>query len=165
LQPGDSVDITQPAGGFFTLNEVPDGDSLWMLSTGTGIGPFISMLRTEKPWERFKRINLVHGVRVAEDLVYQSQIEQWQQEYPGQLGYQPVITRENIPGALSARIPELISSGQLSDALETSLDTSAQVMLCGNPDMIKESRTALAELGLAKNTRRKPGNVTSENYW
>ncbi|MFP3481117.1 FAD-binding oxidoreductase, partial [Burkholderia sp. SIMBA_057] len=58
LQPGDSVDITQPAGGFFTLDEVPDGDSLWMLSTGTGIGPFISMLRTEKPWERFKRINL-----------------------------------------------------------------------------------------------------------
>lgn len=45
------------------------------------------------------------------------------------------------------------------------LDASAQVMLCGNPDMIKESRAALAELGLAKNTRRKPGNVTSENYW
>ncbi len=165
LQPGDSVDITQPAGGFFTLDEVPDGDSLWMLSTGTGIGPFISMLRTEKPWERFKRINLVHGVRVAEDLVYQGQIEQWQQEYPGQLGYQPIITRENIPGALSARIPELISSGQLSDALGTPLDSRAQVMLCGNPDMIKESRAALAELGLAKNTRRKPGNVTSENYW
>jgi ferredoxin--NADP+ reductase len=102
---------------------------------------------------------------VAEDLVYQGQIEQWQQEYPGQLGYQPVITRENIPGAFSARIPELISSGQLSDALDTPLNTSAQVMLCGNPDMIKESRAALAELGLAKNTRRKPGNVTSENYW
>ncbi|MGM0526770.1 MAG: ferredoxin--NADP reductase [Pseudomonadota bacterium] len=165
LQPGDSVNITQPAGGFFTLDEVPDGDSLWMLATGTGIGPFISMLHTDKPWNRFKRINLIHGVRHATDLAYQDQIQQWQQQYPDRLGYQPVITREAIPGALAERIPELIRSGQLQTALKTPLDTTAQVMLCGNPDMIQESRSAFAELGLAKNTRRKPGNVTSENYW
>lgn len=165
LQPGDEVQITQPASGFFTLDEVPDGDSLWLLSTGTGIGPFISMLRTQQPWQRFQRINLVHGVSWAEDLVYQEQIQQWQQQYPGQLGYQPIITRESIPGALQQRIPALIANGQLSSALDSRLNESAQVMLCGNPEMITDAREALKALGLQKNTRRKPGNVTSENYW
>ncbi|WP_404401109.1 ferredoxin--NADP reductase [Idiomarina seosinensis] len=165
LQPGDAVNITQPASGFFTLDEVPDGDNLWMLATGTGIGPFISMLRTDKPWQRFQRINLVHGVRHAADLVYQQQIQQWQQQHPGQLGYQPVITRETIPGSLQRRIPQLIADGQLETALDCHLSDCSQVMLCGNPDMIAESRTVLASRGLAKNTRRKPGNVTAENYW
>ncbi|RUO45790.1 ferredoxin--NADP reductase [Idiomarina aquatica] len=165
LKPGDSVTITQPASGFFTLDEVPDGDDLWLLSTGTGIGPFISMLHTEQPWRRFRRINLVHGVRTAADLVYQEQIQHWQQQYPDRLGYQPVITREQIPGALNERIPQLLESGKLEAALATPLTTNSQVMLCGNPDMITECRGVLAAKGLAKNTRRKPGNVTSENYW
>lgn len=165
LKPGESVNMTQPASGFFTLDEVPDGDDLWMLATGTGIGPFLSMLHTQKPWQRFKRINLVHGVRHAADLVHQQQVQTWQQQYPGQLGYQPVITRESIPGALSARIPQLVASGQLETALETPLTENSQVMLCGNPAMIAECRQVLAKRGLAKNTRRKPGNVTSENYW
>lgn len=165
LQPGDEVQLTQPASGFFSLDEVPDGDSLWLLATGTGIGPFISMLRTEQPWRRFRRINLVHGVRNPEDLTYQEQIQQWQQDYPDQLGYQPVVTRQSLPGALQQRIPQLIANGQLVEALQTPLDSTAQVMICGNPDMIQASREQLAQLGLAKNTRRKPGNVTFENYW
>lgn len=165
LKPGDSINITQPASGFFTLDEVPDGDDLWLLSTGTGIGPFLSMLHTEKPWQRFKQINLVHGVRVAEDLVYQDQIQQWQRQYPEQLSYQPVVTRETIPGALTERIPQLLESGALEAALASPLSAKSQVMLCGNPDMISECRQVLADKGLQKNTRRRPGNVTSENYW
>ena len=165
LKAGESVNITQPASGFFTLDEVPDGSDLWLLSTGTGIGPFLSMLHTQKPWQRFKRINIVHGVRHATDLVYQEQIQAWQQQHPDQLGYQPVITREKIPGALSERIPQLLESGQLETALGTSLTTDSQVMLCGNPDMITECRSVLATKNLTKNTRRKPGNVTAENYW
>ncbi|MGM0481583.1 MAG: ferredoxin--NADP reductase [Pseudomonadota bacterium] len=165
LRPGDVLNITQPASGFFTLDEVPDGDDLWLLATGTGIGPYISMLRTQQPWQRFSRINLVHGVRHAADLVYQQQIQQWQQQNPGQLGYQPVITRESIPGALEQRIPQLIENNQLETALDCSLTATSQVMLCGNPEMIAQSRTALATKGLTKNTRRKPGHVTAENYW
>lgn len=165
LKPGDSINITQPASGFFTLDEVPDGENLWLLSTGTGIGPFLSMLHTEKPWQRFKRINLVHAVRVAADLVYQEQIQQWQRQYPHQLGYQPVVTREKVPGALTERIPQLLDTGALETALDTPLSERSQIMLCGNPDMITECRQVLAEKGLPKNTRRKPGNVTAENYW
>ena len=108
---------------------------------------------------------MVHGVRVAEDLVYQDQIQQWQRQYPEQLRYQPVVTRETIPGALTERIPQLLESGALETALARPLSVNSQVMLCGNPDMISECRQVLADKGLQKNTRRKPGNVTSENYW
>ncbi|HAR56067.1 MAG TPA: ferredoxin--NADP(+) reductase [Idiomarina baltica] len=165
LKPGDEVNLTQPAGGFFTLDEVPDGDDLWMLSTGTGIGPFISMLRTEQPWRRFKRIVIVQGVREAQDLTYREFINECQQRYPGQLVYQPIVSREALPEALAGRIPDLIASNELQEACGVHFNERSQVMLCGNPDMIQASREQLKALGLEKNTRRKPGQVTSENYW
>ena len=141
------------------------GDDLWMLSTGTGIGPFISMLRTEQPWRRFKRIVIVQGVREAQDLTYREFINECQQRYPGQLVYQPIVSREALPEALAGRIPDLIASNELQEACGVHFNERSQVMLCGNPDMIQASREQLKALGLEKNTRRKPGQVTSENYW
>ncbi|EKE83455.1 ferredoxin--NADP reductase [Idiomarina xiamenensis] len=165
LKAGDSVALSQPATGFFTLQEVPDGDSLWLLATGTGIGPYLSMLATSEPWQRYKRIVLVHAVRFAADLAYQSLINSWREKYPQQFHYQPIVSRENVPGVLRGRIPQLIKSGDLQRACQTDLNPRSQVMICGNPDMIRETRKLLDELGLPKNLRRKPGNVTVEQYW
>ncbi len=94
LKPGDTVDISQPASGFFILDEVPDGKNLWLISTGTGIGPYLSMLGTETPWQRFSSIILLHSVRYAAELVYQPLISHFQQRYGTQLHYQPIVTRE-----------------------------------------------------------------------
>jgi len=165
LAPGDTIEVSQPPSGFFVLNEIPDGDSLWLIGTGTGIGPYFSMLGTSVPWQRFKHIYLVHGVRTAADLCYPELIQRWQADYPTQFHYQPVVTREDTPGALRDRIPQLITSGELEQASGGLLNERAQVMLCGNPDMIRETRTVLDEKGLKKNLRRKPGNVTVEQYW
>ncbi|WP_341502298.1 ferredoxin--NADP reductase [Gallaecimonas sp. GXIMD4217] len=165
LRAGDGIQVSQPASGFFTLDEVPDADSLWLLSTGTGIGPYLSMLATEVPWQRFRRIHLVHGVRFGADLAYRDWIANWQQARGQGLTYLPVVTREAYPGALSRRLPALIESGELEAALGDKLDNGAQVMLCGNPDMIRDAQAALAEKGLSKNLRRKPGQVTVEQYW
>ncbi|MCH8537487.1 MAG: ferredoxin--NADP reductase [Alkalimonas sp.] len=165
LQAGDAIWVSQPASGFFTLTEVPDGKVLWLIGTGTGIGPYLSMLATAEPWQRFERVVLVHGVRHAEDLVYPELIQQWQQRYRQQFHYQPVVTRQQVDGALSQRLPQLIQQHQLQDAAGADFDQQSQVMLCGNPDMIKEVRAELEQLGLQKNLRRAPGHITVEQYW
>lgn len=165
LEVGDTLEVSAPPSGFFILDEIPDGKTLWLISTGTGIGPYLSMLHTEQPWERFEHIVLVHGVRYARDLCYLEQIEHWQKQYPERFHFQPVITREMIPDSLQQRIPILIANGLLEKSVGVPLDTQAQVMICGNPAMIVDSKAALLEKGLDKNLRRKPGNVTVEQYW
>ncbi len=165
LKPGDMVQVSQPASGFFVLDEVPDGKNLWLIATGTGIGPYLSMLGTKTPWQRFSSIILLHSVRYAAELVYQPLIHSFQQSYGTQLHYQPVVTRETYPGALQHRIPELISSGALQQACGQQLDSHSQVLLCGNPQMITETKAVLENLGLKKNLRRDPGQITVEQYW
>jgi len=165
LKPGDTVQVSQPASGFFILDEVPDGKNLWLISTGTGIGPYLSMLGTDTPWQRFSSIVLLHSVRFATELVYQPLIRQFQQRYPNQLHYQAIVTREAYPGALQQRIPPLISNGSLQQACGQSLNTESQVLLCGNPQMITETKVVLESMGLKKNLRRDPGQITVEQYW
>lgn len=165
LKMGDSIEVSQPASGFFVLDEVPPGDNLWLLASGTGIGPFISMLGDTALWQRFAHIVLVHSVRTVADLVYRERISQSQHQFPGQLHYQPIVTREPHSGALSKRLPELVRSGELQGVCQQKLDGRSQVMLCGNPDMIKDTKAELERLGLKKNLRREPGNITVEQYW
>lgn len=165
LKPGDTVQVSQPASGFFILDEVPDGENLWLISTGTGIGPYLSMLGTETPWQRFSSIILLHSVRFEAELVYQPLIRQFQQRYAEQLHYQPVVTREKSVGALQQRIPDLIQSSRLQATCGQNLGTQSQVLLCGNPQMITETKAVLENLGLKKNLRRDPGQITVEQYW
>ncbi|WP_134057722.1 ferredoxin--NADP reductase [Rheinheimera aquimaris] len=165
LKMGDTLEVSQPASGFFVLDEVPAGDNLWLMASGTGIGPYLSMLGTTQLWQRFNHIILVHSVRTVADLVYRELIQQCQLQYPGQLHYQPIVTREAHSGALSKRLPELIQSGELQSACQQSLTNRSQVMLCGNPQMITDTKAVLEGLGLTKNLRRSPGNITVEQYW
>ena len=165
LQAGDSVDISYPASGFFTLEEVPQGEALWLISTGTGIGPFLSMLGTDAPWQRFNRIVLVHGVRWQRDLAYQSLIQQLQQQHPGQLDYVPVVSRESVQGTLQGHLTQHLQNGAIQAQTGVPINPHSQVMLCGNPQMISECKTWLLEQGLEKNLRRKPGQITTEQYW
>lgn len=165
LKAGQNIEVSQPASGFFTLNEVPDGDDLWLIGTGTGIGPYFSMLGTAEPWQRFSRIMLIHAVRYAADLAYQPLIQQWRAAHPKQFVYQPVVSREDHAGALRGRVPQLFDQGQLELAVGRALSQRSQLMLCGNPEMIRDTRDWLADRGLPKNLRRAPGNVTIEHYW
>jgi len=75
LKPGDPIQVMRRPAGFLTLNEVPDSRHLWLLSTGTAIGPFLSILKTDEPWQRFERIVLVHAVRLASELSFPETIE------------------------------------------------------------------------------------------
>ncbi|MCG7587094.1 FAD-binding oxidoreductase, partial [Photobacterium sp. OFAV2-7] len=70
LDSGDTVFISARANGYFTLNEVPDSEHLWLLATGTAIGPYLSILRESDVWRRFRKVVLIHAVRYAADLSY-----------------------------------------------------------------------------------------------
>lgn len=166
LKAGDRVLVSEQASGFFTLGEVPAGKELWLLSTGTGIGPYLSMLNSPQLVKRFDAIVLVHCVRHLQDLSYRTEIEKLLVQFDGRLVYVPIVTREHQPGMLAERIPTLITSGELSQRAKVVLEPgSSQVMICGNPDMVRQTKDTLIGLGFSKNLRRTPGNITVENYW
>lgn len=166
LKVGDTVELSKQANGFMTLAEVPPGRDLWMLATGTAVGPFLSILADRHVADRFDNLILVHAVRLGEDLTYQPLIAEYASLWPERFRYVPVISRENSGKALKGRIPDLIFDGKLEKAAGLALSSDySQVMICGNPMMVKDTLHALERKGLRKNLRREPGQITMENYW
>ena len=164
LQQGAAIDIAENASGFFTLDEVPQSHTLLMLATGTAIGPFLSILQQGDVWDRYQRVCLVHGVRYQSDLVYQDSIEQFKGS--NQFKFLSVVSREECKAAFHGRITDLIATQQLNKLLDIQLTPeTTQVMICGNPDMVKETTSLLLELGFTRNRRREPGQITVEKYW
>jgi ferredoxin--NADP+ reductase len=161
LAPGDTLYVASNPAGFLVLSELPDAETLWLISTGTGIAPFLSILRTEAPWRRYRDVVLVHAVRHAQELVYREMIEGLPK-----LRYVRMVSRETLPDALAGRIPAAVRDGRLEAAAGLALaPASSQVMLCGNPDMLKDTSAALGERGMRKHRRRAPGHITVESFW
>src|SRR5712692_4273107 len=166
LEAGDTVYLAPRPSGFLMLSDVPDGSDLWLISTGTGVGPFLSILKTETPWQRFEHVVLVHAVRHAEELTYRDIIERLLREHSGQMRLACFVSREKAPGALHGRIPAAIEDGRLEAAagVELSAKTS-RVMLCGNPEMVADTTEVQKRRAMRKHRRREPGHITVENYW
>ncbi len=166
LVPGDPIEVMSKASGFLTLDEVPQASQLLLLSTGTAIGPFLSILKTDQPWQRFERVVLVHAVRLAEELSFAETISSLRADHPAQFDFVPVVSREDTDFAFRARIPALIADGRLEARLGLSIDAhTTQVMICGNPEMVKATTATLEARGLKRNRRREPGQISVENYW
>lgn len=165
LKVGDLLGVDPKPLGFFTLQEVPPCETLWLISTGTGLGPYISMLRHGAGLARFARIVLVHGARTVLQLAYQKELEARVAEDP-RLTYVPVVSRSDAPAhGVSGRITTAFASGALEERARVKLDTNSHVLFCGNPQMIEEMVTALKARGLAKHRRREPGHFNFEKYW
>jgi ferredoxin/flavodoxin---NADP+ reductase len=166
LEPGDEILVAQRAHGFMVIDEIPQARHLWLMATGTGVGPFLSILATDKPWLRFERVVLVYAVRTSTELSYQERISQILAKHPEQFVFVPFLSRETSHFALSGRIPQAIIDGRLEARTEMEISAeNSHVMLCGNPDMVKDVTGALMERGLKKHRRLEPGQITSENYW
>ena len=163
LRAGDTLLVASNPAGFLKLSEVPDAETLWLVSTGTGIAPFLSILRTPAPWQRFAKVVLVHAVRHASELVYRDMIG----EMAGRHGlrYVTFVSREDAPGSLAGRVPAAMRDGRLEAAAGAAIDARSHFMLCGNPEMLKDTAAALGERGLRKHRRRSPGHITVESFW
>ena len=166
MEPGAPVWLLRSANGFFTVGEVPAADALWCLATGTGLGPFLSILRTPDPWEKFSRIVLVQAVRYAAELAYGEVIASIVAAHPGAFTFIPMVSREAHPGALGGRIPAAILDGRLESRAGIALTAeNSHAMLCGNPAMVDDTQKALAARGMRRHRRKEPGHVTIETYW
>ena len=169
LQVGDELYLEKIPYGFLTLAryQLPLPKDLWLLATGTGLAPFISMLQDFETWSKYEKINLVYSVRTESELAYVDRIQEIAQLFgEGHTGFKfiPIVTRD--PNAtLHDRLPILIENGELEKAadLKFNADTT-HVMLCGNPQMVDDTKAALKSRGLTMN-RRGEGNIAVENYW
>lgn len=173
LQVGDELLLNTMPFGFLTLAryQKPLPKDLWLLATGTGLAPFLSMLQDLKTWEDYEHIVLAYSARSLDELAYVEQIERLQEDFgtlvdnPAKLIFIPIVTREFVDGALSERLPKLLLEGTLQARAGIDLDVdTTHVMLCGNPDMVDDTKEALKTLGLVMN-RRGEGNIAVENYW
>lgn len=169
LQVGDALYLEKIAYGFLTLAryQLPLPKDLWLLATGTGLAPFISMLQDFETWTKYQHIHLVYSVRTASELAYVERIQDIVVSFgEGHTGFKfvPIITRD--PHArLHDRLPILIENGELEKTVGLQFNPlTTHVMLCGNPDMVEDTKEALKARGLTMN-RRGEGNIAVENYW
>ena len=173
LEVGDELLLNTMPFGFLTLAryQKPLPKDLWLLATGTGLAPFLSMLQDLKTWEDYEHIVLAYSARSTEELAYMDKIESLQEDFgslvenPAKLIFIPIVTREPVEGALTERLPKLLLDGTLQARAGIDLDVdSTHVMLCGNPEMVEDTKETLKRLGLVMN-RRGEGNIAVENYW
>lgn len=166
LEARDVVFLAPTATGLFVLSAIPDAEKLWLLATGTGIAPYLSMLKTETPWRRFQKIVLVHSVRHANELTYGDAVADIAKNHAGQFRFVSLTSREEAAGSLAGRISDTIADGRLEKSLALTLDPKgSQVMICGSPKTIGDITDELKPRGMRRHRRRDPGHICVENYW
>jgi ferredoxin--NADP+ reductase len=167
---GDEVLIDTAPLGFFTLKEVPETKHLWLVATGTGLGPYLSMLRAGALWGRFARVTVVHGVREATQLAYGDELRGLEHRaaelnYFPELNYVPVLSRaSDEPTMQSGRITHAWDTGALEKAAGH-FDHDSHMLLCGNPQMIEDMASRLQDRGFERHRRRQAGHYNFEKYW
>ena len=166
LEEGAEIDVSARAAGSFTLKHCPEeSKSIWLIATGTGLAPYIAMMREPEVWERYEKVVVVHGVRHGSDLAYQPELIEHRVKYGDRFAYVPVVSRESVDGAIEGRITTAITSGELEKTSGLEFSTESCVMMCGNPAMLDETESLLGERGLTKHKRKEPGQIVVERYW
>ncbi len=166
MESGDTVDVSARAAGSFTLGHCPDGETLWLVATGTGLAPYIAMLRTDEAWDRYQKVVVVHGVRYASDLAYQEELGEHLARFgEDRFAYVPVVSREDVDHALRGRITACMLNDSLEQAAGAELSTDSCVMMCGNPDMLNEAESLLEQRKMKRHKRKDPGQIVIERYW
>jgi ferredoxin/flavodoxin---NADP+ reductase len=166
MREGDSIDVSSKATGGFVLSHTPVSECIWLLATGTGLAPYIAMLREETIWDRYRKIVLVHGVRHATDLAYQDELASIKHKHEDRFHFIPVVSRADVPGAVSGRITTAIEKGTLEGEAGTSLAAdNSVVMMCGNPQMLDDVEALLHARGMIRHKKSAPGHIVVERYW
>jgi ferredoxin--NADP+ reductase len=157
LQPGDEILVGKKPTGTLTIDNVLPGKRLWLLGTGTGLAPFLSIVKDPDTWEAFEQVIVVHGVRWKSELAYADFFERElpENEFLGEavrakLRYYPTVTRE--PFRHQGRITALLDSGQLPADLGLPPLSVAddRFLLCGSPAMLKDVQGILDARGFAE---------------
>ena len=169
IKVGDTIVVGKKPTGTLLIDYLLPAKRLYMLSTGTGVAPFLSLIRDPETYEKFEEVILVHGVRDVKELAYHDYITQElpQHEFLGemvtkQLKYYPTVTRE--PFKHQGRVTTVIENGQLArdlglPALNPQED---RVMICGSPEMLRDLKHMMEERGFKEGNTTKPGDFVIE---
>jgi ferredoxin--NADP+ reductase len=169
LKVGDPIIVSRKATGTLVIDNLLAGRNLYLLGTGTGLAPFLSVIKDPETYDRFETVVLVHGVRQVNELAYGDRITQHlpQDELIGemiraQLIYYPTVTRE--PFRNTGRITDLMVSGQLYADVRLPMLEAEQdrVMMCGSPGMLADVRTHLLGRGFIEGNHGEPGQFVVE---
>lgn len=169
IQPGDRIIVGRKPTGTLVVDYLLPGRRLYLLATGTGLAPFMSIVRDPSVYERFEQIVLVHGVRVVDELAYHDLLTEHlpSHEFLGdmvstQMLYLPTVTREEFRN--NGRIPDLIASGKLSVELGLpQIDPKEdRVMICGSPGMLRDLQQLLKSRGFQEGNTSTPGEFVVE---
>jgi ferredoxin--NADP+ reductase len=169
IKVGDSIVVGRKPTGTLLIDYLLPGKRLWLLSTGTGLAPFMSIVRDPDTYNKFEKIALVHGVRQKDELAYHDLLVHHlpQHEFLGdmvrqQLLYYPTVTREQYRNM--GRVTELIETGKIFDDLKTApLDPAEdRVMICGSPAMLKDLKHMLETRGFNEGNTSRPGDFVIE---
>lgn len=169
IEEGGRVWMDDKISGQFTLGPIPPNKDLVMVATGTGVAPFVSMLRTFADEPRWRRAVLINGVRYAADLAYREELETLARENP-RFTYIPIVSREPEGTGewvgLRGRVQRVIEPAAYEALVGASLAPSeCHVMLCGNPEMIVSVQRLLEARGFHTHSTTQPGNIHFERYW
>ena len=169
IQVGDTIVVGKKPTGTLLIDYLLPGKRLYMLSTGTGVAPFLSLIRDPETYEKFEEVILVHGVREVKELAYHDYITQElpQHEFLGemvskQLKYYPTVTRE--PFKHQGRVTTILENGQLARDLGLPALNPAEdrVMICGSPEMLRDLKHMMEERGFKEGNTTKPGDFVIE---
>jgi ferredoxin--NADP+ reductase len=169
IKVGDSIIVGKKPTGTLLIDYLLPGKRLYLLSTGTGLAPFMSVIRDPATYEAFEQVILVHGVRQADELAYHDLVTESlpKHEFLGemiqkQLLYYPTVTRESYRHM--GRITDLMESGKMFEDLKLpNLDVANdRVMICGSPHMLKDLKHMLETRGFKEGTTSTPGDFVVE---
>ncbi|QNH12372.1 MULTISPECIES: ferredoxin--NADP reductase [unclassified Xanthomonas] len=170
IKPGDAVLVGKKPTGTLLISDLHPGRHLYLLGTGTGLAPWLSVIKDPETYERFDKVILTHGVRFEKDLAYRDYFEHElpQHEFLGEtirekLLYYPAVTREDFRNR--GRLTELLESGQMQQTLglpplNPEYD---RAMICGSPQMLADLRQTLDARGFVASSRiGTPGHYVFE---
>jgi ferredoxin/flavodoxin---NADP+ reductase len=169
VQVGDTVIVGKKPTGTLVIDYLRPGKRLYLLSTGTGLAPFMSIIRDPETYEKFERVILVHGVRQKDELAYHELLTEHlpQHEFLGemiskQLLYYPTVTRESY--RTMGRITELMGNGKIYTDLNLPPMSAEhdRVMICGSPGMLRDLKDMLNSTGFKEGNTSEPGDFVIE---
>ncbi len=169
IQPSDTLLVNSKAVGTLILQNLLPGKNLYLLSTGTGMAPFMSIIKDPETYERFEKVILVHGTRQKAELAYHDylqhdlpQNEFFGEQVRNQFIYYPTVTREAFVN--QGRITDLLASGKLeSGAGLPPIDNARdRVMICGSPEMLRDLKNMFAARGWEEGNMSEPGHFVIE---
>lgn len=168
LRPGDRLWLGPQAKGHFTLDDVPSDKNLVLVGTGTGLAPYMSMIRDHHHCNIGRRFIVVHGARYIRELGYRDELEALGREC-STLVYVPTVSRPNMPDDWQGhvgRVQSIFGDGTIEAMLGSTLSPdTTHVFLSGNPEMVEDMQNLLLQQGYTLHSARVPGTLHVERYW